>query len=527
MTPLLELNRVEKSWSHASVKIALCYPNVYRAGMSGHTIQLLYYLLNLHEEALCERVFKPEEGGSPRSIESKRQLSDFNIVAFTFQYELDYVNFLSMLLSSNIPLRRTERSDHHPLIIAGGPAVWANPCVIEDFVDLFVIGDAEPVIWRLLDLYVEHPNRRRFLEEASNLKGIYVPGLSHKASRALMEDLDRAPHPVRQVLPLDRRLEPVFGRALTLEASRSCSRRCRFCLISWISSPARHRSLSRLRDIVVEGTHLTKVDKVAIVGAGFQDHPEVEEVCGAIVNQGLKLSIPSIRGELLSEEAFKLMVKGGLKTITIAPEVGSEELRYALGKPISNEDLIAAAARAREAGIERLKLYFMIGLPVRSQEDYDASAQLVRRLLNVGFRSIHISISVFIPKANTPLQWLPLANREDITNALKTFKKFSKSPTIKVDMVNAREAELQMLLSLGDTKVGWLLEAVAKQGGRLGAWRTAAKRLGFNIEAFIHHGLDLDGELPWGFIDQGVSSSALKKEYGKAMSLLRAYGSPL
>lgn len=521
MKPPLEINRVEKSWSRFKVKVALCYPDLYRAGMSGHTMQLLYFLLNLHEDTLCERFFKFESETPPRSLESGRPLSAFDIVAFTFQYELDYVGFLSMLLSSNVPLRRTERSDHHPLVIAGGPSVWANPCVLEDFIDLFVIGDAEPIILKLLDMYVEQPSKKRFLEEASALDGIYVPGLSHRVSRVLTEDLDKAPHPTRQVLPLDRRLEPIFGRALTLEATRSCSRRCRFCLISWISSPARHRSLTRLRDIVDEGVRLTGVDKIAVVGAGFQDHPEIEQICSVIVDQGLNLSIPSVRGDLLSREVFELMARGGLKTVTMAPEAGSEELRQALGKPISDEDIIMAATMAKEAGIERLKLYFMIGLPGESREAYSDAARLLRKLLNIGFRSIHVSLSIFIPKANTPFQWFPLASRREITDALKFFKRVSKPPIIKVDLINIREAELQALLSLGNAKVGRLLEEVVRQGGRLGAWRTAARNLGFDLEASIRRGLDLDGEPPWSFIDQGTQLSTLKREYEKAMNIIR------
>ncbi|RLF14182.1 MAG: hypothetical protein DRJ97_06740, partial [Thermoprotei archaeon] len=299
------------------------------------------------------------------------------------------------------------------------------------------------------------------------------------------------------------------------------SRRCRFCLISWTSAPARHRSLSRLEEIVDEGVKSTGVGKVAVVGAGFQDHPDVEGVCRLVVDRGLRLSIPSIRGDLLSREAFEVMVKGGLKTITMAPEAGSERLREALGKPIDDEALIDAAARAKEAGVERLKLYFMVGLPWETLEDYEEAKALLDKLLRIGFTSLHVSVSVFIPKAGTPFQWLPLASRRSVVRALKAIKKAAKRPAVRVDVVNVREAELQALLSLGDRRIGRLLEDVAKLGGRLGAWRTVAKSLGFDLDGFVHRPRDLDEELPWGFIDQGASTSTLVRELEKAASLAR------
>lgn len=511
-----EANRIEKSWPRHKVRVALCYPNTYRVGMSGYTVQHLYFLFNLHEDSLCERVFKPADEAPPRSLESGRPLSAFSLLAFTLQYELDYVNLLSMLLSSNIPLRRAERGEQYPLVVVGGPAVWANPCVIEDFVDLFVIGDAEPCLWGLLDLYVESKSKASFLEEASKLPGIYVPGVDRRVKRVLAESLDEAPHPVRQVVPLLKELEPVLGRALMLEASRSCSRRCRFCLISWAGSPARHRSLQRLKEVVEEGVRLTGVDKVAIVGAGFHDHPNVEEACRLIVERGLKLSIPSVRGDLLSEEVFRALNKGGLKTITMAPEAGSERIREALGKPLEDEALIDAAARAREAGIRRLKLYFMVGLPWERAEDFEGMAGLLKKLSGLSFTSLHVSVSVFIPKAGTPFQWLPLADRTRLAQALEHVRRACRLPRVRVDLVNVREAELQALLSLGDRRVGKLLEEVVKLGGRLGAWRTVAKKLGFNLEEYVHRPRQVDEELPWSFLDQGVSASTLVRELEKA-----------
>ncbi|RLF11963.1 MAG: hypothetical protein DRJ69_01355 [Thermoprotei archaeon] len=522
MNELLELNRIKKNWARFKVKVALCYPNIYKAGMSGHTIQHLYHLLNLHEDSLCERVFKPEEDVPPRSVESGRPLSAFNILAFTFQYELDYVNFLTMLLSSRIPLRRRERGERHPLVIAGGPAVWANPCVLEDFVDLFVIGDAEPCLWDLLDLYVEQGSKERFLQEASGLRGVYVPGVSKGVERVIVEGLDGAPHPVRQVVPLSKGREPIFGRVLTLEATRSCSRRCRFCLVSWVGSPARHRSLKKLEEIVEEGVESTGVSKVAVIGAGFQDHPDVEGVCELIVDRGLELSIPSIRGDLLPSGAFKAMFKGGLKTVTMAPEAGSERLREALGKPISDEAFISAAARAREAGLTRLKLYFMVGLPWETEEDLEGVVKLVKRLSGLGFEGLHVSVSVFIPKACTPLQWLPLAGRSELSRALSSVRRVSKLPRVRFSTVNVREAELQALLSLGDRRVGRLVEEVAKLGGKLGAWRRASRSLGLSVEDYVYQPRAVDEELPWSFLRQGPSPSTLVKEFERAVKLAAA-----
>ncbi|RLF12061.1 MAG: hypothetical protein DRJ98_01790 [Thermoprotei archaeon] len=514
-----EVNRVVKDWRKVKVKVALCYPNIYRAGMTGLTVQLLYYLFNRREEVVCERFFKPIEGGKPLSVESRRGLESFNIAAFTFQYELDYVNFISMLLDSGIPPRRMDRGEEHPIIIAGGPAIWANPCVLEDYVDLFVIGDAEPILDDLLDLYINHPSRRAFLDYAADLRGVYLPGRERGVERVLARSLDDEPYPLRQVIPKGgRETEPIFGRAFTLEATRSCNRGCRFCMITWISRPARHRSLSILKRLIDEGVRLCGVDKVAVIGAGFSDHPDITGLCSYVVESGLKLSIPSVRGDLLSEEVFKALAKGGQRTLTIAPEAGTETLREALGKPMSDEDIVEAARRALNAGINRLKLYFMVGIPGEEREDVEGMVRLTSNLAKLGFASVHVSVNVLIPKAHTPFQWLPLAERRWLREALRTAKSASKLPKVKVDVASLRVAELQAALSRGDVTVGRMISEVAKKGGKLGLWRSVAKDLGIDLEGLVYRPYNPDEELPWSFIDVGVSGRVLAKELDKALN---------
>ncbi len=515
-----ELNTVIKDWRKVKVKVGLCYPNVYRAGMTGLTIQLLYYLFNSHDDVVCERFFKLE--GEPLSLESNKSLRSFDLLAFTFQYELDYVGFLEMLIKSGVPLDRKERAQRGgPVIIAGGPAVWANPCVLEDYVDVFAIGEAEPLVNTLIGLFKECRDRESFLEAASRIDGLYVPSFSRgKVKGVIVNDLNASPHPISQVVTLGPKSStPIFGKVFNLEATRSCSRGCRFCLICWLSRPIRHRGLQLLKHLIDEGVAACNVDKVAMIGAGFSDHPRITELLSYVVESGLKLSVPSIRGDILKKDVFEALVKGGQRTLTIAPEAGNERLREVIGKPISDDTILKVCEEALDAGIRRLKLYFMVGLPGERREDVEDVIKLVDKLCRRGFLNIHVTVGPLIPKAQTPFQWLPLARREVLAERYKVLSKLSRLPRVRVDLTALRLAELQALVSMGDRCVGRVLAVVAKMGGRLGTWRSAIKSLNLDLDAIVYGDKPLDSSLPWDFIYTGPQKHYLTREYEKAVSL--------
>ena len=298
-----ELNVIKKDWRKVDLRIALCYPNVYRAGMTGLTVRLLYALLNSREDVLCERFFLPDSKEPLRSLESNQSLEKFDVVAFTLQYEEDYLNVMRMLLLSGFSPKRADRKPGDPLVIAGGPCATANPEPLADYIDLFVIGEAEPVLDELIDCIKSFKDPLSHVVEFADLKGVYVPEVSNLTRRVWVRNLDDAPHPLAQQVPLvDERSRhmTIFGQAFAVEVSRGCSRRCRFCLLRHIGHPKRERSIERAKEILSEGIRYTPVGKVSLIGASIFDYSGLEEICEHVVSRGLELAIPSIRPESIT-----------------------------------------------------------------------------------------------------------------------------------------------------------------------------------------------------------------------------------
>ena len=523
MKRLVERNVVVKDWRKTPVKVALVYPGGYRAGMTGLTIQFLYHLFNLREDTLCERGFL-DGSKPPRSLESGRTLRDFDLVAATIQYEEGYVELLKGLRDSGIPLRRSDRDGRHPLIVAGGPCVTANPTVLEDYVDVFAIGDGEALVDKLVDAYRENRSRESLLEALSDMPGFYVPGFTQNpVERVWVEELDEAPHPTAQVIPLvDERspLCPVFGLTLGLEVTRGCGRMCLFCLASWINMPVRHRSLGAMLGIVEEGLRRTGVNKVSLVGAGATDNRWLKDLCQHLVSMGVEFSTPSLRMDLLDEELMRLIAQGGQRTLTLAPETASEGVRRLIGKPIPDDRLLEVSESAYEAGFRRLKLYFMIGLPGEDRDSLEGVGRLVDKLARKGFRDIHVSVNPLIPKAQTPFQWLPLASRSYLTEASKLIRRsMPKGLNVRLDILKPAQAELQALLSLGDRRAGRVVEYMALSGGGRGALRRAVKIAGLRLENVVYRAKEVEEPLPWDMI-RSSDFKLLKKLYRKLESEL-------
>jgi len=503
---LPELNVVKKDWRKADLKIALCYPNVYRAGMSGLTVRLLYALLNSREDVLCERFFIPTMKEPWKSLESNQPLKKFDVVAFTLQYEEDYPNAIRMLIESDIPPRSGNRETGDPLVIAGGPCATSNPEPLADYVDVFVIGEAEPILDELVDQIkaLEDPSRR--LDDLADLKGVYVPQISNPTKRVWIRSLDEALHPLAQQIPLVDERSPymtIFGRALAVEPVRGCSRGCSFCLVGRISCPKRERRLEKVKAIIEEGIHHTPVDKVSLIGASMSDYSRLEEVCEFIVSHGLELSIPSIRPENVTEALAHLLAKGKQRSVTMAPDAASPRMRQVINKRMDEGDMIDAAKALLSCGIDRLKLYFLVGLPGETSEDVEAIAHLSKRIAEVGFglRAIHLSVNPLIPKPHTPFQWERTPSVPYIRESLSLIREQLRGDNrFVIDSLDPRHARIQAFLSQGDRRIGKVIELVARYHGGLGAWRRAMKECGVSVESYTR-GKSVEEPLPWDTID--------------------------
>jgi len=502
MKGISELNAIKKDWRRVDIRIAFCYPNVYRAGMTGLTVKLLYNLLNAREDVLCERFFVPTLREGWRSLESNQPLSRFDIVAFTLQYEEDYPNVLRMLLESNIPPRRENRRDEDPLVIAGGPCATGNPEPLADYIDLFVIGDAEPVIDSILDEIISSGKSRRILEDLASIKGVYAPDISEDAERVWVQDLNEAPHPLAQQIPLvedGSPYMPIFGKAFTVEVVRGCNRSCRFCLIGHICRPKRERSLGRILSIIDEGTKYTPVKKISLIGASLFDYRHLEELCEIIVSRGFEISVSSLRPECITERLADSLRMGNQRTVTIAPDAATLKMRSAIGKMMKEEDLMDAARILLDHGIRQLKMYFMIGLPEETPEDVAAIAELSKKIADLGYgsKSIHLSINPLIPKPHTAFQRMGIASISYLRECLKIIRKgLGSDGRFTISMLDPRHAQIQALLSLGDRKVGEIIEFAARHGNGLGTWRRALKKHGIDLEEYVGE-KDSEESLPW------------------------------
>ena len=516
-----EMNVIQKNWRNVDLKIALCYPNVYRAGMTGLTVRLLYALLNSREDVACERLFIPTKGESLLSLESGQPLRKFDVIAFTLQYEEDYFNVLRMLIESKIPLKNDERAEKGPLIIAGGPCATENPEPLSDYIDIFVIGEAEPILDSLVDRIKELEKPVKNVEEFADLSGIYVPKIHNSPERVWIKDLNNAPHPLAQQVPLVNSKSPymtVFGKTFAIEPIRGCGRGCRFCLIDHIARPKRERSLKKLEKILEEGMQYTPVGKVSLIGAGLSDYSKLEELCEFIVSQGWKISIPSIRPEAITEKLAKTISKGGQRTVAIAPEGGSEKIRRFVKKNLDEKQIMDAAKILLQNGVKRLKLYFIIGFSCEEEEDIKAIVKLSKKIADLGFgsKSVHVSVNPLIPKPHTPFQWEPFASKEHLKKKLFFIKsQLKRDYRFVVSGFTPKHAQIQAILSLGDRKVGKAIELTARGGGGLGSWRKALRKANINLRDYLRR-KTYNEILPWNHIQIGLNSSFFIKELEKA-----------
>ncbi|MGQ9759358.1 MAG: radical SAM protein [Candidatus Methanomethylicaceae archaeon] len=507
-----ERNTIVKDHRRVRLKFALAYPNIYTVGMSNLGIRLLYELINQMENVVCERFFFSSYGVPPRSIESGLPLTSFDVIGFSLQHEMDYLRMLDMLSTSRIPLHSKNRS--RPTVIAGGPSISSNPIPLAPFVDLFVIGEAEPILYHLLELLISGDVKTSSL----SILGLYR--LGNPTQRIYVKDLNKAYHAVRQVCPTS---VDGMSASFLLEVSRGCNRGCRFCLECFLYTPYRERSFATIKKILETGIPLSGTKKVSCISSAFFDHSELREILSYLRIMDVHFSTPSLRISDIDEELMDLLVSGGQRTITLAPETPSEHLRITINKPFDDDQLYSMLANAKKSGIRSVKLYFMVGIPGESETDFHQLQPFLSKVISVGFKpsSIHISVNPLIPKSNTPFQWLPIISKEDYYRRISLIRKIANNLGIRrVEALDYRWGAIQAYLSTAGLEASEILNLLVEDlrdggTGDLGSWRRILRGHGKRPEN-LYNPRRLDDPLPWEEIKAPVPISILRREFLKA-----------
>jgi radical SAM family uncharacterized protein len=544
-----ERETIQKEWG-GKITFCLAFPNRYYTGMSNLGFQSLYRLLNQRRDILCERAFLPdrEELSEYRktdtallSLESQRPLYDFDILAFSIPFENDYPNILAMLELAKVPLLRASRNDSHPLLIAGGAAILLNPEPLSDFFHLFLIGEGEELLPEFLKCLKqarsEGKSRLEFLEKAAAIRGAYVPQfyrVRYYGQGPIKDFTPKGNYPrrierrwvrdINQVHTTSALFTPhtQFNHMALVEVNRGCPRGCRFCAGCSIYRPFRNRTLEGLRKDIQEG--LAHESRIGLVGSAVSDHPLLGAICQAVLDSKGSLSVASLRADSISEDIVAYLKASGHKTISLAPESGSERLRRVIKKDLREADLLRAVEIIFTAGIPNIRLYFMIGLPSETAPDIHEIVGLTRRIKHVFLKAgrdrkrlgrITLSITPFVPKPSTPFQWASYEEIGSLRRKLRVIKNELRGEgNVQVIHDLPKWGYIQTLLSRGDRRVGSILLAAHRCGGN---WQKAFKEINLNPDFYVYREFDVHEILPWDFIDHGIDKDYLQGEYRKAL----------
>ncbi len=512
-----EQGTVYRDWG-GRLPIGLVYPNSYFVGMSSLGYQTIYRLLNDTPGIVCERAFW-EKNNSVRtpalSVESERPLNDFAVLAFSLSYELDYFNIPRILEAAGIPVYAAERDETHPLIIAGGPCVSANPLPVAPFFDAICVGEAEAILPALMPVIADSSgaHRQDTLIEIARIPGIYVPQVPPEkpVSRQWVKDLD-AYRVTSSVLTPDTEL----GDLYMVEVERGCGWGCRFCLLCSAFRPMRSHKAEKILEYAREGLEFRK--RMGLVGPAVTDHPQIEQILGGLREMGAEISISSLRLTTLTPQLLEYMGEGGIKTITVAPEAGTQRLREVIKKEITEDQIMEAVALAAARSMQ-LKFYFMVGLPSETDEDVSEIARLTLRVKAAADkygkgRRITVNLSPFVPKAGTPFQWLPMAPVSEIERRIDIIQGYLSGAGIKANVEGPAWSEVQAALARGDERLAKVMAEMPSVS--FSHWQKGMKNHGIDINETVHQQWPVKQKLPWSMIDPGVSPEKLKRELESA-----------
>ena len=538
---------------HAEQKVAIVYPNTYFVGMSNLGLHIIYEEINLHPSSVCERIFLPEKKEldvydktkTPlMSVETQRPMHQFDVVAFDVTFEMDYFHIPLMLRYGRVPVMSEDRTGFDPIVIAGGPCATFNPEPFADFIDAFIIGEGEGIVTAVLERIRKGrengESREETISALAQIDGVYVPVLYTPQyddnDRFLGYDIaDGAPKIIRRHFePLTSGGETViatnfteFGAMYIIEVARGCGRHCRFCMAGYCFRVPRVRPLDILKEGVDRAEKLGK--KVGLMGAAISDYPEVDELVTYIRSKDMRYSCASLRADSLTQAVVDGLAESGQKTITIAPETGSERLRRVINKGISEENLRTAAQLSAKSGIQHMRLYIMIGLPTETDEDIDAIVGLAERtqahMAEVGCKGrLTLSINPFIPKPFTPFQWMAMDHQKSVEKKLQYIKKsLQKNRRIEVLVESPKEAYIQGVLARGDRRLGKVLAACALDRGSK-SFKSEMKRAGLDMDDCNYRERKFEDYLPWSHLDMGLRNGYLEQEWQRAVD--EAYTPP-
>lgn len=570
-----EVNSIMKDRERVDIRFAMCFPDVYEIGMSHLGIQIIYDMLNQFEDTWCERVYSPwldldelmrREHIPLFALESQDPVKTFDFLGITLQYEMCYTNILQILDLSGIPLRADARTDADPIVIGGGPCSY-NPEPIAPFFDLFYIGEGETQYRKLLDVYKEYraagKSRTEFLSEAGKLPGIYAPqfyettyhedgtvkafsptkpGLPATIRKELVTDLSDIYYPKKPVVPFIK----VTQDRVVLEIQRGCIRGCRFCQAGQLYRPVRERSLEFLKEYALEMLKSTGHEEISLSSLSSSDFSKLPEFMDYLIEvckeKQVNISLPSLRIDAFSLDVMSKVQDVKKSSLTFAPEAGTQRMRNVINKGLTEEVILNGARLAFEGGWNKVKLYFMLGLPTETEEDARGIAELSNEIAKLYYETvpkenrngkvqITASTSFFIPKPFTPFQWAQMCTKEQFLEKARTVKtavlEQLNKKSIKYNWHEADVSVLEGVLARGDRRLADVIEMAYQRGCIYDAWGEYYKHdtwlecfdaCGLSVDFYTTRSRSLDEIFPWDFIDCGVTKAFLKREWKRALA---------